>query len=133
LRLTGPAHYRRRQARGDCIGDAITFPTLWFAWELNCTAMWHILRMAHSDPFPVQLGDRGRLVLPAELCKRLNLREGDELLVTVQPDGSLRLASPRQAVRETRGLYRARAGGRLLSDELIAERRAEVKRQTSQS
>jgi AbrB family looped-hinge helix DNA binding protein len=95
--------------------------------------VWHILRMAHSDPFPVQLGDRGRLVLPAEIRRRLNLREGDELLVTVQPDGSLRLASPRQAVRETRGLYRARAGNRSLSDELIAERRAEVKRQTSKS
>lgn len=95
--------------------------------------MWYIVRMAHFDSFPVQLGDRGRLVLPAAIRKRLRLREGDELLVTVQPDGSLRLTSPRQAVRETRGLYRARAGDRSLSDELIAERRAEVKRETSRS
>jgi AbrB family looped-hinge helix DNA binding protein len=87
--------------------------------------------MAHADAFPIQLGDRGRLVLPAELRKRLNLREGDELLVTVQADGSLRLTSPRQVVRETRGLYRARAGRRSLADELIAERKAEVKRETS--
>jgi AbrB family looped-hinge helix DNA binding protein len=95
--------------------------------------MWYILRMAHLDAFPVQLGDRGRLVLPAEIRKRLRLREGDELLVTVQPDGSLRLTSPRQAVRETRGLYRARAGNRSLSNELLAERRAEVKREASRS
>jgi AbrB family looped-hinge helix DNA binding protein len=95
--------------------------------------MWYILRMAHFHAFPVQLGDRGRLVLPAEIRKRLRLREGDELLVSVQPDGSLRLTSPRQAVRETRGLYRARAGNRSLSDELIAERRAEVKREASKS
>ncbi|TMD81775.1 MAG: AbrB/MazE/SpoVT family DNA-binding domain-containing protein [Chloroflexi bacterium] len=83
------------------------------------------------EAFPVQLGDRGRLVLPAEIRKRLNLREGDQLLVTVQPDGSLRLMSPRQVVRETRGLYRTRAGHRSLADELIAERRAEAKREAS--
>jgi AbrB family looped-hinge helix DNA binding protein len=87
--------------------------------------------MAYADAFSVQLGDRGRLVLPAEIRKRLNLREGDELLVTVLPDGSLRLTSPGQVVREARGLYRARAGRRSLADELIAERRAEVKRETS--
>ncbi|MDQ6712955.1 MAG: AbrB/MazE/SpoVT family DNA-binding domain-containing protein [Candidatus Dormibacteraeota bacterium] len=87
--------------------------------------------MAHAEAFRVQLGDRGRLVLPAEVRKRLNLRDGDELLVTVLPDGSLRLTSPRQVVRETRGLYRGRAGRRSLADELIAERRAEVKRETS--
>jgi AbrB family looped-hinge helix DNA binding protein len=94
--------------------------------------MWYITRVAHADAFPVQLGNRGRLVLPAEIRKRLNLREGDQLLVTVQPDGSLRLMSPRQVVRETRGLYRARAGRRSLADELVAERRAEVKREKSQ-
>jgi AbrB family looped-hinge helix DNA binding protein len=87
--------------------------------------------VAHADAFSVQLGDRGRLVLPAEIRKRLNLREGDELIVTLQPDGSLRLTSPGQIVRETRGLYRTRAGRRSLADELIADRRAEVKRETS--
>ena len=93
--------------------------------------MWYIVCVTHGETFPVQLGDRGRLVLPAEIRKRLNLHEGDELLVTVQGDGSLRLTSPRQVVRETRGLYRARTGRRSLADELIAERRAEVKRETS--
>jgi AbrB family looped-hinge helix DNA binding protein len=88
--------------------------------------------VANADAYLVQLGDRGRLVLPAQIRKRLNLREGDELVVTVQPDGSLRLTSPAQIVRETRGLYRT-AGRRSLADELIAERRAEVKRETSKS
>ena len=87
--------------------------------------------MAHTEAFSVQLGDRGRLVLPAEIRKQLNLREGDQLLIAVQPDGTLRVTSPRQAVHETRGLYRARARHRSLADELIAERRAEAKRETS--
>jgi len=92
--------------------------------------LWYTYPVVHTEPFRVQLGDRGRLVLPAEIRKLLNLREGDQLLVTVQPDGSLRLMSPRQVVRETRGLYRARAGHRSLADELIAERRAEARRET---
>ena len=95
--------------------------------------MWYIVHVAPADAFSVQLGDRGRLVLPAEIRKRLNLREGDELVVTVQPDGSLRLASPGQIVRETRGLYRTPAGRRSLAKELIADRRAEVKREKSES
>ncbi len=90
--------------------------------------------MTHADAFSVQLGDRGRLVLPAEIRKRLKLREGDELVVTIEPDGSLRLTSPAQIVRETRGLYRARIGRRRsLADDLIAERRADVRRETSKS
>jgi hypothetical protein len=51
----------------------------------------------------------------------------------VQPDSTLRLTSPHLAVRETRGLYRARARNRSLADELIAERRAEARRETSSS
>jgi AbrB family looped-hinge helix DNA binding protein len=80
--------------------------------------------MSDSDQFRVHLSDGGRLVLPAEIRKRLNLHEGDELHVTLQPDGSLRLLGARQVVRETRGLYRERAGNRSLADELIAERRS---------
>lgn len=89
--------------------------------------------MAHAEAFRIRLGERGRLVLPAEVRKQLNLREGDQLVVTVQPDGSLRLMSPRQIVRETRGLYRARAGRRSLTDEVIAQRRAEARAETSAS
>jgi len=74
--------------------------------------------VAQPDAFSIQLGGRGRLVLPAEIRKRLNLRDGDELPVTVQPDGSLRVTSPSQVVRGTRGLYRARAGRRSLADDL---------------
>ena len=93
--------------------------------------MWYDLSMAHDHAYPLQLGDRGRLVLPAEIRKRLNLNQGDLLLLSVESDGSLRLANARQAVRETRGLYRARARHRSLADELIAERRAEARRESS--
>jgi AbrB family looped-hinge helix DNA binding protein len=86
--------------------------------------------MSHSDAYQVQLGDRGRLVLPAEIRRRLKLKQGDELVVTVETDGSLRLAGARHVVRETRGLYKSRTGKRSLVDELIAERRKEARRET---
>ena len=79
--------------------------------------------MAHQQAFPLRLGDRGRLVLPAAIRQHLNLRRADRLLLTVESDGSLRLATVRQALRQTRGLYRERARQRSLVDELIAERR----------
>jgi AbrB family looped-hinge helix DNA binding protein len=86
------------------------------------------LRWPTPDAFPVHLRSRGRIVLPAQIRTGLNLREGDELVVTVEPDTSLRLTSVRQVLGEIRGLYKARAGNRSLADELIAERRAEVRR-----
>jgi AbrB family looped-hinge helix DNA binding protein len=87
--------------------------------------------MAHAEAFPIHLGDRGRLVLPAEIRKRLSLRQGDQLLISVELDGSLRLTNAQQAVRETRGLYRGRARHRSLVDELIADRRREARRESA--
>ena len=87
--------------------------------------------MRHADAFHVHLGGRGRLVLPAAIRKHLKLREGDELLITVQRGGSLRLTRLRDALRRIRGLYGASAGNRSLVDELIAERRAEVQGKAS--
>jgi len=78
--------------------------------------------VANDGAFPVRLGDSGRLVLPAEIRKQLNLRQGDQLLLSVEPDGSVRMTSAREVVRQTRGLYRVRAGRRSLVDELIADR-----------
>ena len=81
--------------------------------------------------FRLRLGDRGRLVLPAEIRKRLDFRQGDQLVLTVQSDGRLRLANGSQAVRQTRGLYRAPERRRSLVDELIGERRTEARRNSS--
>ena len=80
----------------------------------------------------LKLGDRGRLVLPAALRRRLSLRTNDRLLATLEPDGSLRLTTAREAARRGRGLLReldpsARDG--LLSEELLAERRREAARE----
>lgn len=77
----------------------------------------------------IALGDRGRLVLPARLRRRLDLKPGDRLIVTVDDSGGFRVVSAREQARKLRGLYRDLAPGRSLVDELIAERREEARRE----
>jgi len=82
--------------------------------------------------YPIVLGDRGRIVLPAPVRARLGLRSGDRFLARVEDDGSVRLVPYRQVVEAGRGLYAAHAPGRTLSEELIAERRAEAAREEAE-
>jgi len=76
-----------------------------------------------SDRYTTALGERGRLVLPALLRRRLDLHPGDRLIVTVDGDGGFRVVSAREQARRLCGLYQDLAPGRSLADELIAERR----------
>lgn len=85
--------------------------------------------MVHEEQFAVALGDRGRLVLPAPLCRRLDLHPGDRLIITVDPEGGFRAISAREQARRLRGLYRDLAPGRSLAAELIAARREEARRE----
>jgi len=82
--------------------------------------------MDHNEHYTISLGERGRLVLPARLRQRLNLRPGDRLIITADADGGFRVVSAREQAQRLHGLYRDLAPGRSLADELIAERRMEA-------
>jgi AbrB family looped-hinge helix DNA binding protein len=71
----------------------------------------------------VVVGDRGRLVLPAAVRAELGLSAGSRLLLSREPDGSLRLRPYRAVADAGRGLL-ADLGPGSMVDELIAERRA---------
>jgi len=72
-----------------------------------------------------RMTDGGRVVIPAEYRKALGLEAGDELIVALE-DGELRLFTLQQAVRRVQAIARKYIPeGRSLSEELIAERRAE--------
>jgi AbrB family looped-hinge helix DNA binding protein len=88
--------------------------------------MWYISIMAHADQYRVRLGDRGRLVLPAELRRKAGLREGDEL-VALFDGGVVHLATRRQLARAGRGMFAEVAPGRDLVRELLTERREEAR------
>ena len=74
-----------------------------------------------SGTYPVVMGDRGRLVVPAELRERLHLMPGSHLLM-LETDRGIVLAT-REQVKQ---LVRERLAGPSLVDELLADRRREA-------
>lgn len=77
----------------------------------------------------IQVGAKGRVVLPAPIRHALGLEEGSELLARV--DGDAIVLEPRSAaVGRLQALVRdGRRGRRSLVDELLSERRAESRRE----
>jgi bifunctional DNA-binding transcriptional regulator/antitoxin component of YhaV-PrlF toxin-antitoxin module len=68
------------------------------------------------------------VVIPAEHRRALGLEVGDELLLTVD-DGSLRIATLKQAVAEAQALVkRYNPKDESLSQSLIRDRRAEARK-----
>lgn len=92
--------------------------------------MAHLTEKLKEKPrYAVQLGARGRLVLPAEVRKKLDLNEGDTFVLSLEPDGSMRLVSLHEQIEKVRGLYKPVAPGADLVKELIQERREEARRE----
>ena len=105
--------------QGNRIGG-VTF--VWYA-----VGMSHIPATSHNE-HPVRLGDRGRLVLPAELRRALDLKPGDELVARLDGDG-VRLVSRRSLARDVRGMLSRLAPERDLVAELLAERQVAAERE----
>jgi AbrB family looped-hinge helix DNA binding protein len=85
--------------------------------------------LSPKDQHVVQLGARGRLVLPSPLRKKLALEEGDRVVLTVEEDGSVRLASLKQKIRRFKGMFKHLKPGAKWSEELIRQRRDEARRE----
>jgi len=73
--------------------------------------------------YAVVMGDRGRLVIPADLRERHDLRPGSTLFLTETPDGIVMLTR-----HELRKMVREDLHGVDLVGELLAERRAAAAR-----
>jgi len=71
-----------------------------------------------SGTYAVVMGDRGRLVVPAELRERLGLHPGSPLVLVETPQGVI-MATREQA----KDLVRSKLQGASLVDELVADRR----------
>jgi AbrB family looped-hinge helix DNA binding protein len=68
-----------------------------------------------------RLDERGRLVLPAEMRRRLGLQAGDVVRITEEADGVLRVESRRAAARALVGIAGSPDGSSL--EDLKADRR----------
>lgn len=78
------------------------------------------------DKVSVKLGEGGRIVIPSEFRKSMGLDVGDELILHME-NNKLLLMTRIQAieyVQEQMSKYSVE--GRVLSDELISERREEA-------
>ena len=94
--------------------------------------MWYNSGMAHkleNGHCSLTLGARGRLVLPAEVRRLLALKEGDRILLTVGKDGRISLQSVSSAIDSLQGMFRHLNAGGSMADELIRDRREEVRRE----
>jgi AbrB family looped-hinge helix DNA binding protein len=77
----------------------------------------------------VQLGVKGRLVLPAKLRRALRLREGDRVLLRLREDGVIELVKVEEVVMGNKGLLQRLYPDlkeKALAEELIRERRREA-------
>jgi AbrB family looped-hinge helix DNA binding protein len=76
----------------------------------------------------IRVGKQGRIVIPAQLREELGLREGDNLVARVEDDRLL-METRLAAFERLRRRFQEAAKGRDPVAELIAERRAEARRE----
>ncbi len=82
--------------------------------------------MSHADR-QIVVGDRGRVVLPADVRASLGLEAGSRMLLSTERDGSLRLRPYRSVADQGRGMLAGLApAGESMVDALLAERRREA-------
>jgi bifunctional DNA-binding transcriptional regulator/antitoxin component of YhaV-PrlF toxin-antitoxin module len=79
--------------------------------------------------YTLDLENEGRLSLPEEVLRRLDLKQGDRLILTVREDGTLHLVSLREQAKKVRGILKDKTPERSLVDELIQERREDAARE----
>lgn len=76
-----------------------------------------------------RIASGGRIVIPAEFRKELGAQVGDEVILRMH-DGEVHIMTRLQAIRKAQALVRnAVPRGRLLSQELLQDRRKEAKRE----
>lgn len=72
----------------------------------------------------IELGAKGRVVIPVDIREKLGVGPGDKLLL-VEENGGFKLTTRRAIIRRLRGVF-ALPDGRSLTEELLADRRAEA-------
>jgi AbrB family looped-hinge helix DNA binding protein len=84
------------------------------------------------ETISVKVERSGRILIPAAIRRRFDLKEGTEVILRVDEDG-IQVRTREQALARIRKrLRRYVPEGRLLSEELIQERRAEALRENQQ-
>jgi antitoxin PrlF len=94
---------------------------------------WNRETLVNMEHFTLNVDSQGRVMLPAWWRKREGVGPSTELCVAVTEEGALVVETREQGLRRARALVRKYIPeGVNLSDELIAERRAEAARESGQ-
>lgn len=90
----------------------------------------HLASGRRSLVAKVAVDQQGRVLIPAEMRQALSLKAGDALTLHVDEHGVIRLRSTAQAMKAAQEYLRHLVPDDVsLSDELIADRRAEAARE----
>jgi len=81
-----------------------------------------------------KVNENGRIVIPAALREKMGVKPGDSVLMEVE-EGVLRVESHRARIRRIQEEFKrfAPTDGTLVSDQLIAERREEARREMEEA
>jgi AbrB family looped-hinge helix DNA binding protein len=80
-------------------------------------------------PLTVRVDGSGRILLPAKVRKKLDLRQGSELVVHLGKEALLLKTRAQALYRAQEYFSKLRKGGTLWSEELVQERRREARRE----
>jgi AbrB family looped-hinge helix DNA binding protein len=80
--------------------------------------------------FAVKLENSGRILIPVEIRRKLGLQTGEDVLLSEEGDHLQILGSRKAAVMRVQERMKRHEPQRILSEELIAERRAEAAEET---
>ena len=94
------------------------------------------IRSRHATPagaasYGVEVTDRGRIVLPADLRRRWPVKRGERVILTLDADG-VRLQRRADIVKQHKGAWKTLDPDRSWSDDLIAERRRAAVREDAE-
>jgi AbrB family looped-hinge helix DNA binding protein len=77
----------------------------------------------------IELHEDGQITLPSSICQTLNWHPGDQLMLTLDTEGNLRLARLQAQIQQLQGIFKDIAPGVSLADELISDRREAAQRE----
>jgi AbrB family looped-hinge helix DNA binding protein len=89
--------------------------------------------MSVTEHANAKINANGRIVIPAAIREEMGLRPGDSVVLTLE-DGVLHVESYRSVIRKVQDeMQKYAKPGVLASEELIAERREEARREREEA
>lgn len=97
--------------------------------------MWHtVFTMAEeSKSLRVRLGPQGRIVIPADFRRAMGIEAGEPLVATLEGEGRLVIETRKAAWESFLRLFEGIPKDADLVGELIADRRAEARREEEET